>query len=93
MWNCVDVAERVVEQISSLFPASLSFVADYEQQVNLLKKIDTNLLIINTHFAVIDNNKILNITKNDKLTIVKDQTYDGVIYEESKTFDSLKLGR
>lgn len=29
----VDVAERVVEQISSLFPASLSFVADYEQQV------------------------------------------------------------
>jgi DNA polymerase I-like protein with 3'-5' exonuclease and polymerase domains len=28
-----DVSERVVEQISSLFPNALSFVAEYEQQV------------------------------------------------------------
>jgi hypothetical protein len=68
----------------------LLYHLNYEQQVKLLKSIKTDLLVINTHFAVINDGVINNITNKDKLSIIKEGKVHGVIYEESKNFDSLK---
>lgn len=89
-WVISDVCDLKTIKSDTILYFGLLYHLNYEQQVNLLEKMDTNLLVINTHFANIDNDKILNITNNDKLTIVKNHEYQGVIYEESKTLESLK---
>jgi len=89
-WKIQDVSTLDIIESDTVLYFGLLYHLNYEQQVKLLKSIKTDLLIINTHFAVIDNVEIKNITNKDKLSIINEDKIQGVIYEESKTFDSLK---
>ena len=90
-WVISDVDDLKNIESDTILYFGLLYHLNYQQQINLLKKLKTNLLIINTHFADIKNNEINNITKKDKLSIPKNKEYDGLIYEEAKNFDSLKV--
>jgi SAM-dependent methyltransferase len=89
-WKIHDVTTLDVIESDTVLYFGLLYHLNYEQQVKLLKSIKTNLLVINTHFAIIKNDKIENVTNKDKLSIINTNNIQGVIYEESKNFDSLK---
>jgi SAM-dependent methyltransferase len=89
-WKIQDVSTLDVIESDTVLYFGLLYHLNYEQQIKLLKSIKTNLLIINTHFAVIEDGEIKNITNKDKLSIINQGEIHGVIYEESKTLNSLK---
>lgn len=89
-WKIEDVSKIESIESDTVLYFGLLYHLNYEQQVKLLNSIETDLLVINTHFAVIENGVIKNTTNNEKLSIIKEDKIHGVIYEESKTFDSLK---
>ena len=89
-WKVQDVSKLDNIDSDTVLYFGLLYHLNYEQQIKLLKSIKTNLLVINTHFALINNNVIENVTNKDKLSIINTDKMQGLIYEESKTFDSLK---
>lgn len=89
-WKIQDVSTLDSIESDTVLYFGLLYHLNYEQQVKLLKSIKTDLLVINTHFALIKNDIIENVTNNDKLSIINTDNIQGVIYEESKTFDSLQ---
>jgi len=89
-WKIQDISKLNEIKSDTVLYFGLLYHLNYEQQIKTLNIIKTNLLVINTHLAIINDGQISNVTKNDKLKIINDDNIKGVIYEESKTFDSLK---
>ena len=65
-WVVSDVCDLKSIKSDTILYFGLLYHLNYEQQINLLKVMDTNLLVINTHFAKIDNNIISNIKNRCK---------------------------
>jgi SAM-dependent methyltransferase len=90
-WKIQDVSKIKSIKSDTVLYFGLLYHLNYEQQIKVLKSINTNLLIINTHFALINNGVINNVTNKNKLSLVNDDTIKGLVYEESKTYGSLKV--
>ena len=89
-WIISDVSTLDTIEADTVLYFGLLYHLNYEQQVDILSKIKSNTLVINTHFAIIDNNgDIKNETNIKSLSIDETLKYNGVIYKESDSFESL----
>jgi len=89
-WIISDVSTLDNIEADTVLYFGLLYHLNYEQQIDILSKIKSNILVINTHFAIIDNNgDIKNETNIKSLSIDETHGYNGVIYKESDSFESL----
>lgn len=89
-WVISDVSTLNKIEADTVLYFGLLYHLNYEQQCNILSRIKSNILVINTHFAIIDNNGcIKNETNIKSLSVEEIDGYSGVIYKESDNFESL----
>ncbi len=92
-WVVMDIMDFSLIGYDTVLFCGLLYHLTLKQQLEILKQIDCKTLIINTHFAELQGDKILNEFQKDKLSMPNSghgSKYKGLIYKECDDLDELE---